>query len=314
MVYEKVILLINEEKPNDEKQKLMQQVMPILGPHIGELILKQAPSEEKLKQVCQNYHDVDLFIVYGGDGTVHLVINEFGQMEDPPKLAILPGGTCNDFSRVLAIPQNLKKAAETILNNQSQPIDMASINDNYFLNFAGGGLIAETSENIDDQLKQSLGKVSYFLSAIQQFQQSNSMKFHVTVDDEVIEEEAVMVLVMNGYFVGTHQFPLPSISVQDGYFDVIFVKESNLQTIRDWFSLSNKSGRANEQGQIKHVQGKHIKIQTEDAKEIDTDGEIYLETPIDIKVMSKKLNMIVGEGFKEAGTKPSNIKNRGTPS
>ncbi len=34
MKFERAVLILNEEKPDDEKSKLMQQVIPILSSHI----------------------------------------------------------------------------------------------------------------------------------------------------------------------------------------------------------------------------------------------------------------------------------------
>ncbi|RPF57081.1 diacylglycerol/lipid kinase family protein [Aquisalibacillus elongatus] len=295
-MYEKVLLLINGEKSMDEKQQVMQQVVPILEPNIQKLTIRQTFSKEEFQEMCQEATHFSLIIIYGGDGTVHLAINELGKMDAPPPLAVLPGGTCNDFSRSISIPQNLKKAAQTIMSNKIRNVDLAYVNGRYYVNFAGVGLITEASENIDPQLKSSFGRLSYFVSAIQQFQQSQSQPFYLEVDGEEIEEEAEMVLVMNGFYVGTHQFPLPDISVQDGLLDVFVVKESNLQMIREWFSL-NYIYDGNQESQIRHLQAKKVHVETSEPKDVDTDGEVYMQTPVDIHVIPVKLKMVVGEEF-----------------
>lgn len=294
MNYQRAMLILNADKPEDEKSKLMQQAIPILHPYIKELTIYQSESIEDLKEACQQ--EMDLVIVYGGDGTVHEVVNELMSLEKPPYMAILPGGTCNDIARTLEIPLNIKKAAQNIVQSQPQTVDVASINNRYFMNFSGVGLITEMSENIDEQLKQSLGRLSYFISAIQKFQQSETNQFEITVDGETFTEEAVMVLVMNGHFIGTHQFPLPTISIHDGQLDILIIKESNLQTIRDWFSLSYIRDE-NKGNQIKHMTGEKVKINAAKIEEVDTDGEVYLKTPINVQVLPKKLNVIVGETF-----------------
>ena len=58
----------------------------------------------------------DLIVAAGGDGTINEVINGIAPLEKRPKLAIIPGGTTNDFARALQIPRdNVVKAAEVIL-------------------------------------------------------------------------------------------------------------------------------------------------------------------------------------------------------
>ncbi|MCY9389815.1 acylglycerol kinase family protein, partial [Bacillus haynesii] len=56
--------------------------------------------------------DIGQLFILGGDGTVHECINGISRLQTKPDIGILPGGTCNDFSRALRIPQNIEKAAE----------------------------------------------------------------------------------------------------------------------------------------------------------------------------------------------------------
>ena len=48
----------------------------------------------------------DLIIAAGGDGTINEVVNGIAELEIRPKIAIIPGGTTNDYARALHIPRN----------------------------------------------------------------------------------------------------------------------------------------------------------------------------------------------------------------
>jgi diacylglycerol kinase family enzyme len=47
--------------------------------------------------------EVDVLMVFGGDGTVHEVANGL-PVPDGPVIALLPGGTGNDLARAIGIP------------------------------------------------------------------------------------------------------------------------------------------------------------------------------------------------------------------
>ncbi|WP_054637253.1 acylglycerol kinase family protein [Thalassobacillus sp. C254] len=55
------------------------------------------------------WNEVELILIYGGDGTVHECLNGLKEINPSPVIGVLPGGTANDFSRSLNVPQNIKK-------------------------------------------------------------------------------------------------------------------------------------------------------------------------------------------------------------
>src|SRR5699024_1100926 len=65
----------------------------------------------------------DLVIVAGGDGTINEVIKCIAPHEKRPRVGIIPAGTTNDFARALAIPRDIKKAVNIILDeNNVKPL------------------------------------------------------------------------------------------------------------------------------------------------------------------------------------------------
>ena len=132
----------------------------------------------------------------------------------------------------------LDQAAEALAAGDIQDIDTAQINHRIFLNFAGLGLITDTSLNIDPDLKERYGKISYFMSALQTMRQSIPFPIHLEIDGVQSVEEGVAALIMNGKSIGTHTFPMDSISPSDGLLDVFIIQSSTLTAIREWFSLA----------------------------------------------------------------------------
>ncbi len=71
----------------------------------------------------------DLVIAYGGDGTLNQVVN--GLMNNGKKrksiVGVLPGGTVNQWAAEVGIPQDLVKAALTLVSSNVRKVDVARV-------------------------------------------------------------------------------------------------------------------------------------------------------------------------------------------
>lgn len=296
-MYNNVLFIYNGAAGQTETDLALGAVLPIISTETKELKVVQTEEAGETQRICHELGErYDLVIILGGDGTVHEAINGLASLDKRPVLAILPGGTCNDFSRMLNIPQNLKKAAETIMNGPSIPVDIGKVNDSYFLNFWGIGLIAHTSNNIDENHKRLMGKMSYIISALRTVKEAESFHFKMTTDQGQYQDEAVMVLVLNGKYIGTRQIPLPNIQMDDGLFDVLVVKESSFGAFLELFSLDPPGESPMDfEARIIHLQTASLSIESDEVLAADTDGEIYMETPATMEILKHHIHMITGE-------------------
>ncbi len=293
-IYNKVLFIYNGMAGQTETDRALAAVLPVISTETKELKVVQTEEAGETQKICFELgQEYDLVIVLGGDGTVHEAINGLAPLDKRPVLAILPGGTCNDFSRMLNVPQNLKKAAEAIMNGEQIPVDVGKVNDNYFLNFWGIGLIAHTSNNIDENQKRLIGKMSYFISALRTMKEAKTFRYSMKTDHDEYEDEAVMIMVLNGRYIGTNQIPLPTINIDDGLFDVLVVKESSFGAFLDLFTLNSPdSNLLDAEKRLFHLQTKSLSIETEEVLDADTDGEIYLETPATMEILKHHIHMI----------------------
>lgn len=295
--YQTGLLLYNGNagKTTDIENKL-SDALPILSLAIQELQVIQTASEEHLIETCKKYApEVEIVIVMGGDGTVHQCINVVADLEKRPLIGILPGGTSNDFSRTLDIPQNLKQAAEVIADGKYRYIDIGKTNSCYFLNFWGVGLIAETSANIDADQKDRFGLISYYITTLKTVNQAESFTYRIEANGKVHEGEAILVLVLNGRFVGTRQIPIDELQPDDGKFNVLIVKDSNLTLFWELMMINQPGVDHSKLTELSYIEADNLKIETDEEKEVDTDGELSGKTPAEVIVLPKHLRMICGE-------------------
>ncbi|WP_052366225.1 diacylglycerol kinase family protein [Geomicrobium sp. JCM 19055] len=172
-------LSIEQIKAQIESHDFQLKLCPTSKPGDGERIAKETGK------------DVDTLFIFGGDGTVHECINGIPSLQNRPNLAVLPGGTCNDFARTLGISMNLEEAIDQVCTGTTKTVDVPKMNDRYFLNFFAVGLIADTSENINEELKATIGRLSYFWSALQTVTNPTYYTYTLTSDDLHLTGEAL---------------------------------------------------------------------------------------------------------------------------
>ncbi|WP_175074471.1 YegS/Rv2252/BmrU family lipid kinase [Terribacillus sp. AE2B 122] len=294
--FEHAVYVVNGNMDNDQLERELGQTLPKVAASIKQLEVKQTKDLEELVSYSQEVAGhVDLLIIHGGDGTIHQVINAIASLPKRPKVAIIPGGTCNDFSRMLGLPQNLGKAAAAIAGGKTASIDIGQYEDSYFLNFWGVGLIADASNNIDEDQKSRLGVLSYFISTLKTVNQAEPFSYEMEIDGEKLTGEAVMILVMNGRFIGTREFAGSNISPDDGKLHVIFVKNSNLTSFKELLQMKQDKTVLSDLTEVGIQEAEKMRFLSPAGKPIDMDGEIYQETSGEVKILPGHLEMIIGE-------------------
>jgi diacylglycerol kinase family enzyme len=123
------------------------------------------------REAARQHYDV--VVAFGGDGTVNEAANGLAGSDTP--LSCLPGGRTNVYCRMLGIPIDPVDATEHLLrlNDDWRPrrVDVARLNDRYFLFSAGVGLDASVVERVDahPRLKARLGEWYYTNVALRVF-------------------------------------------------------------------------------------------------------------------------------------------------
>ncbi|WP_308422693.1 diacylglycerol/lipid kinase family protein [Paenibacillus abyssi] len=295
-MYKNALLIYNGNAGQAEMGQQLAVLTEILAPAVEELTLLQTKEQGDAERYCRERGEsYELLLVLGGDGTVHECVNGLADLERPPLVGILPGGTCNDFSRALHIPQQLDEAARVLLGNKRQQVDIGAANGRYFSNFFGIGLITDTSENINSELKGKFGKLSYFLSTLQKVRQAESFAFKLESGQGELEGEAVMILVANGRFLGTNALPGTDKSLADGLLDVYIIYEAGLPLLIELLTHKASHEWDPQNSAIGYLQTSTLSINTAQPMRADTDGEIYMETPAAISVVPRKLTFLAGE-------------------
>ncbi|HCW9073899.1 TPA: diacylglycerol kinase family lipid kinase [Staphylococcus aureus] len=262
------------------------------------LSIQLSENEGDIIKYCQeiktkNYaKDVDILFILGGDGTVNELINGVMTHDLQLPIGILPGGTFNDFTKTLNIAPNHKQASEQMISAQVGTYDVIKINNQYALNFVGLGLIVQNAENVQDGSKDIFGKLSYIGSTVKTLLNPTQFNYQLSIDDKTYSGETTMILTANGPFIGGSRISLTDLSPQDGELNTFIFNEQSFSILNDIFKKRDSMNWNEITQGIEHIPGKKISLTTDPAMKVDIDGEISLETPIDIEVIPNAIQLL----------------------
>ena len=144
----KPLSLIYNEKSGfhaANKDEVYEQLMTCLTAYGYEIQAFEISSEanfnhlmEKVILRHQQASEAGVVVAAGGDGTLNAVAAQLMGTDIP--MGIFPLGTFNYVARLLNIPLDLLKAAETIATGKIRGVHVAQINDHIYLNNASLGL------------------------------------------------------------------------------------------------------------------------------------------------------------------------------
>jgi diacylglycerol kinase (ATP) len=239
--------------------------------------------------------DSDVIIAAGGDGTVHEVAEAILTLKESlPAFGILPGGTCNDFSRALGMDQNPVKAAAQLSKKHVRLIDTGEFDGHFFTNFWGIGLITHVSESIDPHTKDRFGRLSYYLSTAKSIKTWEPFNISIASNEFQYEGKAAMFLAVNGPFTGGIRPFFPDTNIQDGRLDCLLIEEPSISFI--WDVLQERLTDTTREGKGYHYfQSSEIHIETAPQQLIDCDGEREHKTPAVVRCMQKQLPALIGD-------------------
>ncbi len=251
------------------------------------IITKQHDINSTINSLIGN---VDLIAVYGGDGTVVQVAQALIGKDMP--MAIIPGGTANVMAKELGIPTDSVAAIELLKNENAtiKKIDTGCMNGEPFLIRINFGIMADMVSHADRGLKDSFGQLAYGISALETLSNAKPILYKMKIDGVEIEQEGVSLTVTNSGSIGIAGFSfLPDISINDGFFDVIMLDNT------DFLSLLRVAGSTllqTESEVLKHWKCSEIMIELPEVDNFIFDDMERQAQFIHIKVNPQSVNIL----------------------
>jgi len=224
---------------------------------------------ELVKELASEF---DVVVSVGGDGTINEILNGLPDFDLP--LGMIPIGTGNDFARSCVVPyDDLEKAVEILLNHDVRNLDVGEVNGRRFINVLGMGFEGR-SNDIGRVLTFIKGSFKYILAIAYTLVTYRRIPMTISINGEApIKADTFLISVGNGWNVGGGLQLTPKARLDDGHFDISYIRKiSRWRIIANFYRLLN--GTIDELHEIQSFQATELVVDSPVSIPLHLDGEV----------------------------------------
>jgi YegS/Rv2252/BmrU family lipid kinase len=235
----------------------------------------------------------DVIAAVGGDGTIHEVVNGImtSGVEPRPALAIIPGGTGNDFARGVGIPKDPLTAGRLLLGGERRRIDVGQVNERYFVGISGVGFDAEVAARVNGWPKWIGGTSVYVAAILNTLVAYRCVPTRVVLDGQEQRLRMFLVAAANTPWYGGGMYMAPQARPDDGALEIVIARD--LGTIETLGLLPKVfSGAHLRHRKVTHQSAREVLVESEAPLAIHADGETVGYVPALFRVVPRAIEVI----------------------
>lgn len=223
----KLLFIYNPKAGKAKIKNKLADILDIFAKAGYETTVCPTQYKGEAKQITENRpQDYELIVCSGGDGTLDETVTGMIKSGFKTPLGYIPAGSTNDFGGSLALPKNMVRAAEAIMNGKDFPCDVGTFNEDVFVYIAAFGLFTEVSYETDQDIKNLLGHMAYVLEGMKRLSSIKSFPMRVSYEDKVIVEDFIFGMITNSISVGGFKnITGKNVQLDDGVFEVTLIKQ-----------------------------------------------------------------------------------------
>jgi YegS/Rv2252/BmrU family lipid kinase len=237
--------------------------------------------------------NVDLVVVWGGDGTLNEVAA--GMLGSQTPLGLLPGGSVNVFARATGIPLQLRKSSRVLHTASPRSIPVGMAGGRPFMFAAGVGLDAEVIRRLSPGFKKLAGKLAFWIRGISLLASHPFPPFVVRIGER--EHRATSVIAGNLKYYGGRYVITPDAELDEPMLDVVMFQGRRgrdylryLVGVLGGFHLRFKDAV--------HVKTDRLQIESDSSVFYELDGELVGHGPVEINVRAEAIKFLLPDSKK----------------
>ncbi len=237
-------------------------------------------------------------VVCGGDGTISETLAPLAGSHTA--LGLLPGGTCNDLARALAVPLRVEAAIGNLLSGEVRAIDLGRVGDRFFATIAAFGFDAAVSRRVESAQGPLSGRIRYIVEALRHMARYQPIRVRLGGDFGEIEREVLQVSTANTRNYGGNLCVAPDADCGDGLFDVVVVdavpRRVILSLMIRLFWRTHVRHPA-----VRVERTARLVLHTDAPHSVYADGDYLDQTPLVLEISPAALRVVVPNSCSQGG-------------
>jgi YegS/Rv2252/BmrU family lipid kinase len=255
----------------------------------ADIHLTERPGHARELAASSAAANVDLVIVWGGDGT----LNEAGAglLGSDTTLGLVPAGSGNGLAAALGTPRSPLAALATAFDGETRTIDSGTMGGRPFFNIAGIGFDARVAALFNARGAGRRGGWPYVIIGIREACRYRGADYTIELDGERRILKALLIAFANGreYGIGARIAPLAQLD--DGLLDAMIVQTRPVLT-RFWHARHMALGTAHRAPSVLVRQIRRAVVDSELPMEFHVDGEPgIMQGPIEVTIRPAALKV-----------------------
>lgn len=283
----RVLLVANPNARRGAEARGLEQPLEALG---LEVTFVETEGIEHLHHTIRTTGPtVDRIVIAGGDGSIAAALPALLEIEIP--LAVIPLGTANDLARNLELPETQDAQLRLVVEGAVRRIDIGRANGRPFLNAASIGYGAAVAALHEGAAKRWLGVLNYLRVLYLAWRRIRPFAVEITCDGATHTGHFVHLAVVNGRFHGGGLEPRPTGTIDDGLLDLYALRGGPAFRLLQLLVALKLQGASSPR--LFRLQGRRIRITTRRPRRVNVDGELGLQTPLDLEILPRALAVVV---------------------
>lgn len=219
----KVLLVVNPISGDLDKDEVLEQVIETAAALNYDLRIYTTTGADDLQTIREMVSNInpERVLVAGGDGTISLVAEAV--QGSNVIMGIIPVGSANGLAMDFGVSGSIAAVVELAFGDNIVGIDAVSINGEVSLHLSDVGLNALLVKNYENS--DTRGKLGYAKEMLKTLSEHENFLVRITTEQEIIETEALIVIIANAQKYGTGVTINPAGDMSDGFFELVIAKK-----------------------------------------------------------------------------------------
>ena len=161
----------------------------------------------------------------------------------------------------------------------------------YFVNEFQFGIGGTLCKNISPRTKKMLGRFAFGFEAVKTLFNYEADELQMIINGKTISENIIGVVISNGAYTGGGMKLTPNALLNDGFLDVLVIKDMSLVNRLVSFSKIYSANHINREA-FQLIKTKRVEFKNLNGLATESDGELIVDKCVCVKVLPLALNVI----------------------